>query len=50
MRYQIKTWIPVEPEKPETFNTKEEAEKEAEQLRFLQPENIYEVAEKVFKE
>jgi hypothetical protein len=43
MAWIIKTYIPVEPEQPETYETKEEAEKEIESLSLMQPENIYEI-------
>ncbi len=38
-------WIPVEPEYPQTYPTKEAAEKDIESLELMQPENIYEVVE-----
>lgn len=45
MPYIIKVWIPVEPENPETYPTKEAAEKDIESLELMQPENIYKVVE-----
>jgi len=45
MPYRIKTWIPVEEEDPVIYKTREEAEKVYEQLRLLQPENIYKIVE-----
>ena len=43
MRYKIIAYIPVETE--DYYYTREEAEKEAERLRGIQPENKYEVIE-----
>jgi hypothetical protein len=40
MPYRIKTWIPVEPEDPEIYRTREEAEEDLKNLKFRQPENI----------
>ena len=45
MTWVIKAYIPVDPEEPEVYSTKEEAEKDAESLRLMQPENIYEIEE-----
>ncbi len=45
MPYMIKCWIPVQPEDPETYPTKEDAEKDLESLELMQPENRYEVVE-----
>lgn len=45
MTWVIKAYIPVDPEEPEVYTTKEEAEKDAESLRLMQPENIYEIEE-----
>ncbi len=45
MPWVIKAYIPVDPEEPEVYSTKEEAEKDAESLRLMQPENIYEIEE-----
>ncbi len=45
MAWTIKAYIPVEPEDPETYATKEEAEKDVESLSLMQPENIYEIEE-----
>jgi hypothetical protein len=45
MPWVIKAYIPVDPEEPEVYTTKEEAEKDAESLRLMQPENIYEIEE-----
>ncbi len=45
MPYIIKCWIPVQPEEPETYPTKEDAEKDLESLELMQPENKYEVVE-----
>lgn len=41
----IKAYIPVDSEEPETYGTKEEAERDAESLRLMQPENVYEIEE-----
>jgi len=43
-KYQVVTYIRVEPEKiePLTYN---EAKKEKEQAELMQPENIYEIEE-----
>ena len=40
MPYRIKIWIPVEPEDPEIYRTREEAEEDLKNLKFRQPENI----------
>ncbi len=45
MPWIIKAYIPVEPEDPETYPTREDAEKDLESLRLMQPENIYEIEE-----
>lgn len=45
MAWIIRAYIPVEPEDPEIYATKEDAEKDVESLRLMQPENIYEVEE-----
>ena len=45
MRWIIKAYIPVEPDDPEIYTTKEKAEKDVESLRLMQPENIYEAEE-----
>ena len=45
MTWVIKAYIPVDPEEPEVYSTKEEAEKDAESLSLMQPENIYEIEE-----
>ncbi len=45
MAWIIKAYIPVEPEDPETYATKEEVEKDVESLSLMQPENIYEIEE-----
>lgn len=42
MYYKVKTWIPVEAEDIEVYSDKGDAEVEAEELRSMQPENIYE--------
>ncbi len=45
MPWIIKVWIPVEPENPLTYPTKEAAEQDMESLQLMQPENIYEAVE-----
>ena len=45
MTWIIKAYIPVEPEDPEVYATREEAEKDLESLSLMQPENIYEIEE-----
>jgi len=45
MAWIIKAYIPVEPEDPEIYATREEAEKNMESLILMQPENIYEIEE-----
>jgi hypothetical protein len=45
MPWIIKAYIPVEPDDPEIYPTKEEAEKDLESLTLMQPENIYEIEE-----
>lgn len=45
MAWIIKAYIPVEPEDPEIYATREEAEKDIESLSLMQPENFYEVEE-----
>ncbi len=45
MAWIIKAYIPVEPDGPEVYATREEAEKDIESLSLMQPENIYEVEE-----
>ena len=45
MPWIIKVYIPVEPEDPEIYATREEAEKDIESLSLMQPDNFYEVEE-----
>ncbi len=45
MAWIIKTYIPVEPDDPETYPTREDAERDLESLNLMQPENIYEIEE-----
>jgi len=45
MAWVIKSYIPVEPEDPEIYPSKEDAEKDLESLNLMQPENIYEIEE-----
>ena len=45
MAWVIKSYIPVEPEDPEVYATKQDAEKDVESLSLMQPENIYEIEE-----
>ncbi len=45
MPWIIKAYIPVEPEDPETYPTREDAERDLESLNLMQPENIYEIEE-----
>ncbi len=45
MGFVIKVWIPVDVEDPQQYDTKEQAEKDIESLRLMQPENKYEVME-----
>ena len=45
MAWIIKAYIPVEPEDPEVYATREVAEKDVESLSLMQPENIYKIEE-----
>jgi hypothetical protein len=45
MAWIIIAYIPVEPEDPEIYATREEAEKDIESLSLMQPENIYKAEE-----
>lgn len=45
MPWIIKCWIPTGEENPQTYPTKEQAEKDIESLELMQPENIYEAVE-----
>jgi hypothetical protein len=45
MAWIIKAYIPVEPEDPEIYATREEAEKDIESLSLMQSENFYLVEE-----
>jgi len=45
MAWIIKAYIPVEPEDPEVYATREEAEKDVESLSLMQPENLYQIEE-----
>jgi hypothetical protein len=40
MAYKVRTFLLVEPDEPEIYETKEEAQKEADQLMFMQPGEI----------
>ena len=45
MAWIIRAYIPVDPEDPEVYAIKEEAEKDIESLNLMQPENLYEIEE-----
>ena len=45
MAWIIKAYIPVEPEDPEIYATREEVEKDIESLSLMQPDNFYEAEE-----
>ena len=45
MAWVIKAYIPVEPDDPELYAIREEAEKDVESLSLMQPENIYKIEE-----
>ncbi len=43
MPYKILCWIPVELEDADLYETREEALKDLEHYKLLQPENIYQI-------
>jgi hypothetical protein len=43
MPYKIRCWIPVDDDELETYRTRKEAKEDMDELRFLQPENIYRI-------
>jgi hypothetical protein len=45
MPWIIKAYIPAEPDEPEIYATREEAEKDVESLSLMQPENVYLIEE-----
>jgi len=45
MAWIIKAYIPVDPEEPEVYATREDAERDVESLSLMQPENIYQIEE-----
>ena len=45
MAWIVKAYIPVEPDDPEIYTTRKEAERDIESLSLMQPENIYHVEE-----
>ncbi len=45
MAWIIRAYIPVDPEDPEVYATKEEAEKDMESLSLMQPVNFYKIEE-----
>lgn len=45
MAWIIKAYIPVDPEDPQVYAVKEEAEKDVKSLSLMQPETIYEIEE-----
>ncbi len=45
MPWVIKCYIPVDPEDPEIYPAREDAERDLESLTLMQPENIYEIEE-----
>ena len=45
MAWIIKAYIPVDPEDPEVYASREEAEKDVESLSLMQPDNIYQIEE-----
>lgn len=47
MPFVIKVWIPVEIENPQKYKTKEKADRDAESLKLMSTDNIYEVVEVV---
>ena len=44
MSYKIKVWIPVEPDEPEIYERRLDALVDLQNMRFMQPENIYKIA------
>ncbi len=45
MAWIIKAYIPVDPDDPEVYASREEAQKEVESLSLMQPENLYKIEE-----
>lgn len=45
MPYKIKVWVPVEEDEPEIYKSREEALRDLESLKLMQPENIYRIVE-----
>lgn len=45
MPWLIQVWIPVELEKPQTYLTKQDADRDIESLKLMSPENVYEAVE-----
>ncbi len=45
MPFVIQDWIPAEIEKPQTYLTKQDADRDIESMKLMTPENIYEAVE-----
>ena len=43
MKYKILCWIPAEADEPEIYDTEIEARVNLRSLKFMQPENKYEI-------
>ena len=45
MKYKIQSWIPIDIEYPEIYETEEEAKLDMGSMELMQPENRYELEE-----
>jgi len=45
MPFIIKAWIPADPENPDQYPTREDAQRDIDSLELMQPENRYEIVE-----
>ncbi len=45
MPWVIQVWIPAEMEEPQTYPTKQEADRDIESMKLMTPENVYEAVE-----
>ncbi len=45
MPWIIQVWIPAEIDKPQTYDTKELADRDIESMKLIDPSNVYEAQE-----
>ena len=45
MPWEIQVWIPAEIEKPQEYPTKQDADRDIESMKLIDPGNVYEAVE-----